>query len=59
MPIVVHAVTPQQFTAWLVEAKTKFSDASPLSPQPGTAQPAKRQAILAAPYAGAIRTAAR
>ena len=29
MPIVVHAVTPQEFDAWLVEAKTKFSDAAP------------------------------
>jgi cytochrome c oxidase subunit 2 len=29
MPIVVHAVTPQEFDAWLVEAKTKFSDATP------------------------------
>src|SRR5580658_1807647 len=27
MPIVVRAVTPQEFDAWLVEAKTKFADA--------------------------------
>jgi cytochrome c oxidase subunit II len=27
MPIVVRAVTPQEFDAWLVQAKTKFSDA--------------------------------
>jgi cytochrome c oxidase subunit II len=29
MPIVVRAVTPQEFDAWLNEAKTKFSDATP------------------------------
>jgi len=28
MPIVVRAVTPQEFDAWVNEAKTKFSDAS-------------------------------
>jgi cytochrome c oxidase subunit 2 len=27
MPIVVHAVPEKEFTAWLTEAKTKFSDA--------------------------------
>ncbi len=27
MPIVVHAVPEKEFTAWLAEAKTKFSDA--------------------------------
>ncbi len=27
MPIVVRAVTPEDFTAWLAQAKTKFSDA--------------------------------
>jgi cytochrome c oxidase subunit 2 len=27
MPIVVRAVTPQEFDAWLVQAKTKFADA--------------------------------
>jgi hypothetical protein len=27
MPIVVRAVPEQEFNAWLVEAKTKFSDA--------------------------------
>ncbi len=27
MPIVVRAVTPQEFDAWLVRAKTKFADA--------------------------------
>src|SRR5208337_3297308 len=32
MPIVVRAVTPQEFDAWLVQAKTKFADAgSPAS----------------------------
>jgi cytochrome c oxidase subunit 2 len=29
MPIVVHAVPEQEFSAWLTEAKTKFSDAAP------------------------------
>ncbi len=32
MPIVVHAVPEQEFNAWLVTAKTKFSDASPPAP---------------------------
>jgi len=35
MPIVVRAVTPQEFDAWLVEAKTKFADAG----SPATASP--------------------
>jgi cytochrome c oxidase subunit II len=39
MPIVVHAVTPQEFDAWLVEAKTKFSDATPVAPSQGTSEP--------------------
>jgi cytochrome c oxidase subunit II len=40
MPIVVHAVTPQEFDAWLVEAKTKFSDATPVAPsEPGKSEP--------------------
>jgi cytochrome c oxidase subunit II len=30
MPIVVRAVSPQEFDAWLIEAKTKFSDATPV-----------------------------
>jgi cytochrome c oxidase subunit 2 len=29
MPIVIHAVPPQEFDAWLTEAKTKFSEAAP------------------------------
>jgi cytochrome c oxidase subunit 2 len=29
MPIVVRGVTPEEFDAWLAEAKTKFSDAAP------------------------------
>ena len=29
MPIVVRAVPEQEFNAWLAEAKTKFSDATP------------------------------
>lgn len=35
MPIVVHAVSPQEFDAWLNEAKTKFSDAAEPAPGPG------------------------
>jgi cytochrome c oxidase subunit 2 len=33
MPISVHAVTDAEFTAWLVTAKTKFSDAAPAAPR--------------------------
>lgn len=36
MPIVVRAVTPQEFDAWLVQAKTKFSDAGPAAAEPAT-----------------------
>jgi cytochrome c oxidase subunit 2 len=36
MPIVVHAVTPEEFDAWLNEAKTKFSDATPAAPAAGS-----------------------
>lgn len=36
MPIVVHAVSQQEFNAWLITAKTKFSDASPA---PGSSAP--------------------
>jgi cytochrome c oxidase subunit 2 len=32
MPIVVRAVSPQEFDAWVAEAKTKFSDAAPATP---------------------------
>ena len=32
MPIVIRAVPEQEFNAWLVTAKTKFSDASPAVP---------------------------
>jgi cytochrome c oxidase subunit II len=39
MPIVVHAVTPQEFDAWLVEAKTKFSDAAPAAQPANTSEP--------------------
>ena len=35
MPIVVRAVTPQEFTAWLAQAKTKFAAAG--SPAPTAA----------------------
>jgi cytochrome c oxidase subunit 2 len=34
MPIVVRAVTPQEFDAWLVEAKTKFAAAGTAVPPP-------------------------
>jgi len=34
MPIVVRAVTPQEFDAWLVQAKTKFADAGGSAPTP-------------------------
>jgi cytochrome c oxidase subunit 2 len=33
MPISVRAVTPEAFTAWLVQAKTQFSDAGPAAPR--------------------------
>jgi cytochrome c oxidase subunit II len=33
MPIVVHAVPEKEFTAWLAEAKTKFSDAGQSRPR--------------------------
>jgi cytochrome c oxidase subunit 2 len=39
MPIVVHAVTPQEFDAWVTEAKTKFSDAAPAVPATTADQP--------------------
>ena len=32
MPISIHAVTPEDFTAWLATAKTKFSQATPAAP---------------------------
>ncbi len=44
MPIVVRAVTPQEFEAWLVQAKSKFSDAgskatAAAAPSPALAAP--------------------
>jgi cytochrome c oxidase subunit II len=33
MPIAVHAVTDQEFTAWLEQAKTKFADTAPARPE--------------------------
>jgi cytochrome c oxidase subunit 2 len=39
MPIVVRAVTPREFDAWLVEAKTKFSDAGSPATASATPQP--------------------
>jgi cytochrome c oxidase subunit 2 len=49
MPIVVRAVTPQEFDAWLVQAKTKFSDAgnkatASAAPPSATTQSATTQA---------------
>ena len=38
MPISIKAVTEKEYQAWLVEAKTKFADASPAATAPG-AQP--------------------
>ena len=46
MPIVVHVVTQPEFDAWLVQAKTKFSDAAPPA---GQAPAANLQASVAAP----------
>jgi cytochrome c oxidase subunit II len=34
MPIVVRAVSPEDFATWLDQAKTKFSDATPPPPAP-------------------------
>jgi cytochrome c oxidase subunit 2 len=45
MPIVVHAVPQQEFDAWLIQAKTKFSQAAPPQDAPGSTM----QAALAAP----------
>jgi cytochrome c oxidase subunit 2 len=39
MPIVVHAVTPQEFDAWVTEAKTKYADAAPAVPATTADQP--------------------
>ena len=39
MPIVVRAVSEQEFSAWLDQAKTKFSDAAPSEPTTTTSQP--------------------
>jgi cytochrome c oxidase subunit 2 len=39
MPIVVRAVSEQDFSAWLDQAKTKFSDAAPSEPTTTTSQP--------------------
>jgi len=46
MPIVVHVVTQPEFDAWLVQAKTKFSDAAPPA---GQAPATNLQASVAAP----------
>jgi len=47
MPIVIHAVAPKEFDAWVSEAKTKSSDAAPAAPAgaPG-------RVALASPSAG-------
>jgi len=39
MPIVVRGVTPQEFDAWLNEAKTKFSDAAPVADPAKASEP--------------------
>ena len=52
MPIVIHAVTPVEFDAWLAEAKTKFAQNSPKDPAKATAD-----AKLAAPAAKNITLA--
>ena len=44
MPISIKAVTEQEYQAWLVEAKTKFADASPAATAP-SAQPVQLAAI--------------
>ena len=33
MPIAVHAVTDQEFDAWVTQAKTKFADTAPARPE--------------------------
>jgi cytochrome c oxidase subunit II len=38
MPIAIHAVPEEEFTAWLEQAKTKFSDAAPGGQAQGLAQ---------------------
>jgi cytochrome c oxidase subunit 2 len=48
MPIVVHVVSEQEFDAWVVKAKTEFSDASPPTLQEG-APAANLQASVAVP----------
>jgi cytochrome c oxidase subunit 2 len=57
MPIVVRAVTPQEFDAWLVQAKTKFSDAgdkatASAAPPPATTQSATTQSVAVVSGAG-------
>lgn len=47
MPIVVRAVTPQEFDAWVVEAKTKFADAG--APAPTFAAPTATTSASAHP----------
>jgi len=41
MPIVVRAVSDQEFSAWLDQAKTKFSDAAPADPAATDSKPRK------------------
>ena len=67
MPIVVRAVTPQEFTAWLAQAKTKFAAAgSPAptaavsasaTPSSATAQSATAQSATTQSAAGQSTTA--
>jgi cytochrome c oxidase subunit 2 len=53
MPIVVHAVTPQEFDTWLVEAKTKFAAAG----SPDVASVAPPSAVATAGGATSPRAA--
>ena len=55
MPIVVHAVTPQEFDAWLVQAKTKFADAGspPASAQAASSPAASSPAVGSAGFGSA------
>jgi cytochrome c oxidase subunit 2 len=61
MPIVVRAVTPQEFDAWLVQAKTKFADAGGTAASPSahtSAAPATAAAQSAAAKSAAAQSAA-
>jgi heme/copper-type cytochrome/quinol oxidase subunit 2 len=46
MPIAIHAVTPEEFTTWVAQAKTKFS---------ASAQPSAQRVDLAQAHEGDLR----